>query len=517
MDQKELKIETGPTAAFGGRWETRLEFPVETELLIPDYLPAVFKIVKCLIEPVIMENTVAGQRWQGEGYLRCTVYYQSDEAGTRLYRTEQKYAFEKTVDLPEGNYCQGAARLWGEVEYCNCRAVSEHRIDLRGAYTLCLAVRMSEQIEMLSRLSGCGVQQRVTHFDGVTCAVCEEKVLTAKTTFPLPGAGETVLDVSGLFALTSQAVRTGQLDFAGTLTIQVCYRAVNEESLTVRGKDLPVAQTLEIADAAENDDATLWGEVLNCTLAAPQEDGAEAELTVTWKIHVELWRTVSTAAVTDAYSTLCEMTVERRPCRFLQNLAAVDALTSVTIEDDLPDSEANIHGCFVTLEAPQLAALEAGGVQVTGRGTAHLFCADARGELTCYDKTFLWSLPETLAASVASCIPHLHAALTRVNSSKNGACVRVELGVAVTGRVLSIVSHEAVVAAEPGEEFPEQGEGSALYLCYTTPGESLFEIARRYHARAAEIAAANQLEPEPGSGPEELTADGSCLLVPAAM
>ena len=89
-----LTIETGQALANTGRWETRQELPVETEILIPDYLPAVFKIVKCLLEPVIMQNSVVDRRWQCSGYLRCTVYYQSDEAGTRLYRTEQKYAFE---------------------------------------------------------------------------------------------------------------------------------------------------------------------------------------------------------------------------------------------------------------------------------------------------------------------------------------------------------------------------------------------------------------------------------------
>lgn len=54
-----LTIETGQALANTGRWETRQELPVETEILIPDYLPAVFKIVKCLLEPVIMQNSVA--------------------------------------------------------------------------------------------------------------------------------------------------------------------------------------------------------------------------------------------------------------------------------------------------------------------------------------------------------------------------------------------------------------------------------------------------------------------------
>ena len=98
----ELKVFKDTIASYGGRWETRLELPVETEILIPDYLPAVFKIVKCLITPVVLQNRVSGGRWQSEGYLRCTVYYQSEEPGTRLLRTEQKFAFEKLVELPAG-------------------------------------------------------------------------------------------------------------------------------------------------------------------------------------------------------------------------------------------------------------------------------------------------------------------------------------------------------------------------------------------------------------------------------
>ena len=154
----ELKVFKDTIATYGGRWETRLELPVETEILIPDYLPAVFKIVKCLIEPVVLQNRVTGSRWQTEGYLRCTVYYQSDEPGCRLYRTEQKFAFEKSVELPSGSYAEGPAQIWGEPEYCNCRAVSEHRIDLRGAYILCGAVLATKDCELLTSLADCGIE-----------------------------------------------------------------------------------------------------------------------------------------------------------------------------------------------------------------------------------------------------------------------------------------------------------------------------------------------------------------------
>ena len=112
----ELKVFKDAVASCSSRWETRLELPVETEILIPDDLPAVFKIVKCLITPVVLQNRVSAGRWQVEGDPRCTVYYQSEEPGCRLQRTEQKFAFEKSVELPAGQYAEGAAQVWGEPE-----------------------------------------------------------------------------------------------------------------------------------------------------------------------------------------------------------------------------------------------------------------------------------------------------------------------------------------------------------------------------------------------------------------
>ena len=433
-----LTIETGQALANTGRWETRQELPVETEILIPDYLPAVFKIVKCLLEPVIMQNSVADRRWQCSGYLRCTVYYQSDEAGTRLYRTEQKYAFEKTIDLPEGNYLPGAARLWGELEYCNCRSVSEHRIDIRGAYTLNAAIGMVEPVEFITNLTGCGVEQWSQQLNGIICAACEERTFTAETPFPLPGEGETVLDITGSFLPGTSSVHTGQLDAAGTLAMQLCSRAAGTEQLTIQTKDVPVTQTLDLPNAAEGDSAVLWGEVLACTLTATKQE-EEPLLSITWKLHAELWRPTVYMAVSDAYSTICNMTLEKRTFNQFMPLASVDTTIPVMIEDDLPDANVSILGCFVTIGAPQLTAAEKGDViQVAGRGTAHLICADDRGELTCYDKIFPWALAETFHGSIGQSIPHLHAAVRHIASSRAGSKARVELELQVSGILLHI-------------------------------------------------------------------------------
>ena len=376
----ELKVFKDTIASYGGRWETRLELPVETEILIPDYLPAVFKIVKCLIAPVVLQNRVAGGRWQVEGYLRCTVFYQSEEPGTRLLRTEQKFAFEKSVELPAGQYAEGPAQVWGEPEYCNCRAVSEHRIDLRGAYILCAAVAVRKELELLTSLADCGIEQYTRTMQGLQCAVTEEKTLTAETVAALPGAGESVLDITGSFAPGGVTLATGQASVQGTLQIQICSQNADSGELTVRSKELPIQQNLELPGAAEDDTALVRGEVLACTLSA--DDGAgEAALTVTWKLRVEVWRSVQYSVVADAYSTLCKTQTVQTVCRLLQQTTALAGRIPISIEDDLPDADGTVLGCFVTLGA--LCAAPAEGdkaethLRLSGKGTAHVTSANA--------------------------------------------------------------------------------------------------------------------------------------------
>lgn len=45
----------------------------------------------------------------------------------------------------------------------------------------------------------------------------------------------------------------------------------------------------------------------------------------------------------------------------------------------------------------------------------------------------------------------------------------------------------------------------------------MFDIAKRYHARAKDLAAANHMEPDPGTPVQEMTTARTCLLIPAAL
>lgn len=67
-------------------------------------------------------------------------------------------------------------------------------------------------------------------------------------------------------------------------------------------------------------------------------------------------------AVSDAYSTICNMTLEKRTFNQFMPLASVDTTIPVMIEDDLPDANVSILGCFVTIGGPTADRREKGDV-----------------------------------------------------------------------------------------------------------------------------------------------------------
>jgi hypothetical protein len=511
----ELKEFRDTISVYAGRWETKLELPVETEIMIPDYLPAVFKIVKCLISPVLMQNQISESHWKGEGYLRCTVYYQSDETGSCLCRTEQKFPFEKTVELPAGQTAAGAAAWSGEVEYSNCRAVSEHRIELRGAYLLNLSAPYQTEKEVLTSLADCGIEQRTEALHGCLCLACEEKTYTASGTIQLPGAGETILDAGGYAELQSVTVRQGGVDASGSLHMQVCYRPASGGDIVGRTKDLTIQQSIELPGAAEGDLCCAWGEVLGCTLTE-NEGKEETELTVTWKLHAELWRKAEYMAVTDAFSTVCETQVEQEDCTLLGEIVAVDLSTQAEIRDDLPDSAAEIKGCFLTLGSAATAAGEDGTI-LAGKGTAHVLCADERGEISCLDKEFTWSFPQQYPGTPEEYQAHLHADVCGISSGREENKFGVTVKIEVRGALIRLQKHSLAAKVTLGEEFAGKGDGPSLYVYFVQQEQPIFAVAKRYHARIKDLMAANQLEATPGQPIQDTSVPAGCLLIPAAL
>ena len=108
-----------------------------------------------------MSTQLSGDKVEAEGSASIRLYYLSE--GGSLHCYEQKYPFEKTADLKE-TPLRPVAEASAVLDYVNCRAMSQRRVDIRGAVTVHLRVEGQREQNIISSAQGDGVCLRSQMF-----------------------------------------------------------------------------------------------------------------------------------------------------------------------------------------------------------------------------------------------------------------------------------------------------------------------------------------------------------------
>ena len=247
----ELKIFRDALPAAGADCTVKAELPLETEILISDYLPPVFKLVKCFAKPVVLQKQLQPGKLTLEGYLRCIVYYQGEEdAG--LCQTEQKLPFNKVLELPEFTFTAWTAQVEGQTEYLNCRSVTPRRVEVRGAFGLVASVYTQLKTEVITALSDGGIEQRLTTLEGVRRTAVLDKLVTVEGELAFPSLPAAILDLAGTVSVHDLKVLNAKAVAKGTLSVLCAWRAEGDNTLQSQSVELPFNQVLDVEGLSED-------------------------------------------------------------------------------------------------------------------------------------------------------------------------------------------------------------------------------------------------------------------------
>ena len=390
----ELKVFRDVLPAAGADCTAKAELPLETELLISDYLPPVQRIVKCFAKPVVLQKQLAPGRLTLEGYLRCTVYYQGEE-GAGLCQTEQKLPFTKALELPSFAATAWTACVEGQTEYLNCRAVNPRRIEVRGAYGLVVSVHAQLSTEVITALSEGGIEQKPVTLAGVRRAATLEKLVTIEgaLTFPKPPAA--ILDITGTAEVKELKRMQGKAVAKGVLHVLCGWRAEGDAALRSQTADLPFNQILDAEGLSEDCRCLCVLEPVGFAAAegeTTEDGGASTTLTATAMLRLSGWRPYQLQCVADAFSTRFETTLTPQTLATESLLCALDETTVLRGSGPLPDAGAHILACFASFGPVSLTRQE-GRAVLTARAVVSAFAENTLGEMECYEKALDYALP----------------------------------------------------------------------------------------------------------------------------
>ncbi len=483
----DIKMNSDTVWAAASVCDTKIELPIETEILIPDYLPQVFKIVKCFVNPVIMQKQMTQSRLTIEGYLRLTVFYQSD-GDDALCQTEQKMPFAKQIDLQSGEFFAPDISVFGDTEYVNCRAINQRRIDIRGAYALSVSAHAQTAGKIITGLTDGGVEQKLTTLKGIQVLAVQEKVITAEEIIDFETPPEAVLDIKCNATVNETKIISGKAVLKGTIDADVLYRA---GGLYHTKKTLTFNDVMELEGVEDNCESMAFAEPCGCTLVTG-ENGV-ITLSVTAILHIKAHKDIETQAVCDAFSTDYETQLSFNTVYTEEKLDDFCVETEAVTEGNLPDINVEILEVFATCTQPELIQEEC-STSIRGRVIVHMFCRNALGEIDCYDKACEYVLPYAYANAREDLMLSAVASVVSASAKKINETASAAVILRVSGAISKRCSHTILEQIQCIEPLEKQENNIALRIYYAATGEPLFDIARRYSVSPAAIALANELQ-----------------------
>ena len=152
MDIKMLKTKVCTNATLCAQ---TAEQGIDVDFTLPDYCPAVSRILKCKLIPRINSKNVGSGTAMVDGSATILLIYADSE--NRICSFEYVVPLAKSVEIKED--CIGARlNCRARSSYCNCRAVTERKMDVHGAVEFDMRVVRPIETEIVSD-ADCGEVQ----------------------------------------------------------------------------------------------------------------------------------------------------------------------------------------------------------------------------------------------------------------------------------------------------------------------------------------------------------------------
>ena len=482
--------------------DTAFEQPAEKDFVLPDYCPDVFHMLRCRLTPRVTSQSISGGKLTVDTEAVIRVMYLSEGSG-RINLLEHKLTFSKTLDL--GDCTAPTVKAVPRLDYVNCRVVNQRRVDVRGAYTVKICVTAESRRSFVTGAVGAGIQLRQQTAVYPAKRLTASKRITVVEELELGGAKPpvgAVLRSECRINRSEQRVVSGKLITKGEASVELLYIPADSESTAVETMSfgLPFSQIIDVEGLDESFEVRLDTVSACCEVMPRADDGSRLECELVMLVNCTAVRYESCEAVTDAFSTQYECTVEQSDISLGEQPGPVCA--EFTSEGTLTCSDGEIASvASVWCEAGNITLRE--GRTVSGSLNFSAIGQNAEGSAVWLENEIPFEftcdspMSSDTSVTVRSCTYRLG----------EGGAVEVRAVLAAEGSVCGS-SFVPLADITVDTDKPLEKAGScAVKLCSVSAGEELWELARRCRTSVEAIKEENGLS-------SDKTETGGMLLIP---
>ena len=492
MDQQ---VNTCPVFMQTTLLDQTAENPFDLDIHLPEYYPDVQRILRCTVRPNLQSVAVSGDRVSAEGSGTLRMVYASEDKTIASF--EQSVPISRTVhstvDL-SGAVVAADART----DFVNCRASGQRRVGVHGVISVRVRAFGRESQPIVVGTASDTLQMKTESVRTLSLTGMGERVFAMSEVVELgsedPSVDKILRAQAALRVDSTKAVKD-KLLVKGEASVEWTYLPVDGDTPQRIRHSLPISQILETAGVSEDDaqDVTLSVQEL---LIAPKPDGSGenrlVDVALRIRAHVRTGALVEADAVTDVYATSGEIQTVWADTELVTPTETIRDTMTVRQTVELPGADVSrildVGADAVTAET----RCTEDGVEAACTASLAVLYTDADGEPAVCETgvDFLYSRRCASPGVGNRCEMQVQIASCKASAADGGAEVQIE---AVVSGTVCAVETRRLLRSVRLLDTQDDGANAALTIYFADPGESVWDIARRYRTTTEAILQENDL------------------------
>lgn len=488
----------------------QVEQGVEFDYVLPDYYPDIFKILRCNLTPGIVSYSVSGTQLFLDGVVYIKVLYLSENS-SNINCVEQRFTYSKTIELAKPAE-KPAVTLFQKTDYCNCRAVSGRRIDVRGAVSCKVRVTGCSEGAVLTDASEMGVQVKKQEVTYCGCRLYADRQYVAREDIETGAGGgiASILSVNCYANVTDTKIIADKVVIKGEARLKAMYltKAGEGSETEVMEAVVPLSQIMDVDGITDSHTCFATMNVLDCDLEIKQGDDGEnrllgCEITIDCKVNA--YKEIAVSPVCDVYSTDYECNFACSSVKLEHTPACIMSQYGIRSAIEYQDGIlAEVYDCKCDLTGCTYRCSEQNGKMILGgQMNIWLFGKDSEGRPVFAEKNEAFEIETDNECENGAYSADVTAAVSNVSYSISGDhTADVQIQLSLQGLLYKVSTVNTVSEITVSEEKPLKKDSDyALKLYYAEKGEKIWDIAKRYNSAVSAVTAENELEEEQLSAP----------------
>ncbi|MBE7030555.1 MAG: DUF3794 domain-containing protein [Ruminococcaceae bacterium] len=496
------------------QWSEKLagnvaEAVVDADIIVPDIKPDVADVLQVDATAFVGESYVQKDHVTVSGSVSYQILYLSD-------RTEEEQRLKSiTYDMPFSHQVEvrgvddtALVSVSADVVHVEFGVVNSRKINVKTVVELNVDAVKNAGVGMVCGVSGeCDMPCRTGEVHTLNMIACTEEEFEVGDALCVP-AGSPMMDellkVDVRVDGKEVKVVNGKILAKGKVNVCALYVGANREICSME-HEIPFTEVLDVTEADPDMITDVDYRLKNVDYKIAQDNDGDATL-LDFRVRIaaltRIWNTQWVTAVTDLYCPDYEVGLSRTAVP-VERVTDTSVSQCIIKEDiSLPPDAPGMMRIYNVIAKPYIRRVELENHKVTVEGEIDTYLLYLSSSADCPVYSHQKQIPFTHFAEAPSsengATPDVRVNVDHINYSFHSATdAQVRMVVSVDTRVTGTGTVDVVADVTADEEcrFDHKNQAS-IVIYFVQKGDSLWEIAKRYHTTVEAIAGVNRLDPD---------------------